>query len=850
MGVERRRRYRGGLVFAIAGLVGAVLPWPAVAATPDSPPEPPPPLSVLPPSPPPRPAGELADAGVAAAYEAWEEGKYRPTQGVTDNRLRVEIETVEGGAADAAALAKALDSRKVSEVTSTLLVADVPFEKLVELQDDPSIIRVGLQAAINPTPINATGRRGGDILAKTNAGAWHGVGYTGAGVKIAIVDRFDPDALNAAVAAGEIRSSALQATFCLNGGVACNIWAMAGTDGQHGVAVAEALSDMAPDAQLYLATVNSLPDLRNAIDYFASVGVKIISRSLGAPYDGPGDGTGESAKLIDYAVSKGIAWFNSAGNHGIRTEYGRRVGGYWRSKWIDAGNDGWLDFTDSTGKVGPSHYLPVTCGWFGGLRWNDWGQASATDYNLFAYSAPSGTQVLLASSTNNQAAGARPLEGTDAVDANGSTAFNRIDCTKYPYYYLAIQRNGPASLDEDILEIQVYLGLWDYPTMAGSAGQAFADTRNAGAAAVGAVDPVDGVTIAGYSSRGPSNDGRIKPDLSAGSGFASLSYPTGFNGTSAATPVVAGAAALVWQAAPGFTPAQVVGYLKQQAVVDRGDPGPDNTYGVGELRLRNFEMAAGTPTISGAAKVGATLTANPGAWTSGTGFAYQWLRNGTAIPGATKALYALVSADHGTRISVRVTGSRTGYDSVSRESGQIGPIATGTLLTATPRIVGQLAVGQKVTADPGSWTKGTTFTYQWYANGKAIKGAKGKTLKLSAAMKGRKLRVEATGSQVGYATAATSSASSQKVLVAKVPKASGTTRVGKTLTAATGGWTSKVKFSYRWLRNGKPISGATQKKYKLKSADAGKKITVRVTGKRSGYATVTLTSKPTGKIRK
>lgn len=79
-------------------------------------------------------------------------------------------------------------------------------------------------------------------------------------------------------------------------------------------------------------------------------------------------------------------------------------------------------------------------------------------------------------------------------------------------------------------------------------------------------------------------------------------------------------------------------------------------------------LTTATPTISGAVKVGAKVTAEPGSWTDGTNFTYQWLRDGSPIKGATKANYKLVPADGGHRISVTVSGVLTGYTSASATS--------------------------------------------------------------------------------------------------------------------------------------------------------------------------------------
>jgi hypothetical protein len=80
-----------------------------------------------------------------------------------------------------------------------------------------------------------------------------------------------------------------------------------------------------------------------------------------------------------------------------------------------------------------------------------------------------------------------------------------------------------------------------------------------------------------------------------------------------------------------------------------------------------------TPTISGKAKIGSTLTAHPGAWKAGSTkvtFAYQWYANGAAITGATHATYTLKKAQKGKRLTVKVTGSSTGYFAASKPSAK------------------------------------------------------------------------------------------------------------------------------------------------------------------------------------
>ena len=71
---------------------------------------------------------------------------------------------------------------------------------------------------------------------------------------------------------------------------------------------------------------------------------------------------------------------------------------------------------------------------------------------------------------------------------------------------------------------------------------------------------------------------------------------------------------------------------------------------------------------------------------------------------------------------------------------------TPPVLSATrPTIGGKPVVGKKLTAVPGTWTSGTTLTYAWYANGKAIKHATARRLALTKAQKGKRITVKVTG---------------------------------------------------------------------------------------------------------
>jgi hypothetical protein len=94
---------------------------------------------------------------------------------------------------------------------------------------------------------------------------------------------------------------------------------------------------------------------------------------------------------------------------------------------------------------------------------------------------------------------------------------------------------------------------------------------------------------------------------------------------------------------------------------------------------------------------------------------------------------------------------------------------------------------------------------------------------------------DVTGTAGATAAASTGKA---KVLQSTRPAVTGKATVGRKLKAVTGSWTADTKVTYRWYRNGKAIAKATSKVYKVRAADAGKRIVVKVTGTKAGFPKV------------
>lgn len=199
------------------------------------------------------------------------------------------------------------------------------------------------------------------------------------------------------------------------------------------------------------------------------------------------------------------------------------------------------------------------------------------------------------------------------------------------------------------------------------------------------------------------------------------------------------------------------------------------------------------PTISGTAKVGATLTASDGTWTnSPTSFAYQWQRcasDGTGcgdITGATSKTYSPSTGDVGHALRVSVTAGNSD-GKASATSGATDPVdsANGPSNSVRPSVSGTAQVGETLTVSNGSWsTAPSSFTRQWQrcdSDGTSclnISGATGQTYGIRTGDIGHRLRALVTAHTSNGQTTVASS------LSAVVASPTGTT-VTQTQTTTT-----------------------------------------------------------------
>jgi hypothetical protein len=269
----------------------------------------------------------------------------------------------------------------------------------------------------------------------------------------------------------------------------------------------------------------------------------------------------------------------------------------------------------------------------------------------------------------------------------------------------------------------------------------------------------------------------------------------------------------------------------------------------------NKALVSSTPTISGFLASGQILSAQPGKWTSGSTFKFQWLREGIPIPRATTKLYKISDDDLGQRLSVKVTGSKKGFKTTSKTSKQtnfVGIIS----VQMNPSISGVPSVGAPLVADPGVYDpQPREFSFQWLKNGVDIPLATTNTYIPSDQDYGAAFSVRVTAARVGFQSIVLTSEPTTKLLFPSVnnqlPSVNYSSLTnGSVLSANPGAWTpSDGTYEYQWLRNGTEIAGQTGASYTLLEADKGAYISVVVTIRHPNYSSTKAVSAGVGPVR-
>ncbi|MCB9758965.1 MAG: S8 family serine peptidase [Alphaproteobacteria bacterium] len=455
----------------------------------------------------------------------------RVADGAPTGEVQVVAELAPG--ADVGPLLAAAPGATVEAVAAPWVQLRLPWSELGKAAAAPGVRLI--RRPYRPHPQEVTSQGVAEVLDQD----WHAAGFTGAGVRVAILDvGFDgyedllgtelPDAVNAD----------LRATW---------------RSSEHGTDVAEIVHDMAPDAALDLYSFDTDVEFMVALMRIADSDAAVVNASIGFDNVWHADGTSPWTEAVDRLVDGGTAWMSAAGNE---------VGNYHIGAVTDTDGDGWLEIEglEDFPIYGDEGEVEVS------IRWSEPFAGASTDLDLF-------------------------VQDSNGTRCGTSRGFQNGDDDPYEHVDCELDDGGDAAT----LSIELYSGTPEGLTVWIYADEGLPDAY---ATRPGTLTlPADGhnvVSVAAwdwednrlmdYSSRGPTDDGRLKPDLAAPSYVRTATSPSGFGGTSAATPHVTGAAALVLQAGLASDPGALADWLRAHTE-DRSDPGPDNLFGYGILRL-------------------------------------------------------------------------------------------------------------------------------------------------------------------------------------------------------------------------------------------------------------------------
>lgn len=454
--------------------------------------------------------------------------------------------------------------------TENVTKAKVPINMLTAVADNVDGVSF-MKAPDKLIPVAVTS----EGVNLTGADNFHFAGFDGTGVKIAVFD-VGFIGLSDAISNNELPNNIVRVD-CTKQPCDSNNPPIENFS-NHGTAVSEIIHDMAPGAKLYLIQVSDTVDLEDAKDFAVKNGIRIINHSLVVPntnfYDGECwtlDGFSNPVCTADDAYLNNILWVNAAGNEAQK---------HYEAVFTDPDGDGWHNVSDGNEIIELNNGDPISSGNIIEvyLTWNAW-PTTSQDYDLYLYNSSDPINPVAYSTTTQS--DTPPVEQITYHVASGT-------------YYLAIYHKSDTSHRFELYSIYHNLS----PAVASRSLLGPADA--AGAMAVGAINYSNWATgpQEPFSSRGPTNDGRTKPDI-MGPDHVSNSIFGIFTGTSASCAHVSGAAALILDKNPGISVDELWNSLTSIAIYTEYMDNP-NIYGAGLLNLdTNAPIPSNTTVATG-----------------------------------------------------------------------------------------------------------------------------------------------------------------------------------------------------------------------------------------------------------
>jgi len=333
-------------------------------------------------------------------------------------------------------------------------------------------------------------------------------GYTGESVAVGVIDVTEVDEAAPALGGRLVESRTFGDGGAFGGGV---------RPIGHGTAATSLVHRVAPDAELYFASIEDERSFEAAVEWLLDADVDVIVAPVSF-YGKPTDGTSAVDRAATRATEAGTVFVAPAGNLGQ---------GHWRGRFLPT-DDGFQQF-------GGDRHNRLDGDGERVVLWLSWADPSR-EFTLELHRDGETEPIARSRSYEDDAVPNERIVTTVDTDADLSVALRGSTDT----VGAAIRITSPTH----------DLGVGQ------RAGSLVPPGTARGVLTVGAYDRETGV-VEPFSSAGPTTDGRRGIDVVAPNRFAVSGTGEEFVGTSAAAPYVAGVVALILDADPDLSPADV-----------------------------------------------------------------------------------------------------------------------------------------------------------------------------------------------------------------------------------------------------------------------------------------------------